>query len=395
MHRRYGSVISLKLFHQPLVLIQEAGLAKAILKDPSFHKSRLVFDKIVPVTGERGLVQLEDPLWERRHKIIKPAFTPQALQQAIECIGTNLSRLLDKLDGELVNLHQLISRYTLENILLILGFEALPEITELLKTFIDLNGLCGRKMRELLPLPRLIPTKLNRQIKDRQRHLHAILRELIQEQPVRGGSFIDLLQAAVSAEEVIEQLSTFLFAGFETTASSLTMSLHQLARSPALQEVLYDECRENPLATLDDLKQLPGIRSCYLETLRLYPPAYMLVREPTKEGLLDGISFRRGQLVVINLYGLHRDPYYWEAPREFRPDRFRQQSAFQNEAFMPFGNGKRICTGNQLALFESQLTLARVVKEFKLHSDDEVGPAMSALITLHPRNNLWIKFERR
>lgn len=395
MQATQGDIAAFRLLHQPALMVSCPNLAKKILKHNNIKKSRLVFDKITPITGEQGLVQLEGQAWSEQHTLIRPHFNPGAIESYIPLMRENLASLIGKLKGQEVSIHQIIMDYTLKNILQILGMKLHQNTAQFIDAFVCLNHLCGLRMRKLLAMPLHIPTQLNLNIKRQRAKVWQSLQSVISQGKIRKNSFIDNLSKQVSTEQLIQHISTFIFAGFETTASSLSLSLYLLAQKNEHQLKIHQECRDNPLMTLQDLKKLPHTKAFYQESLRLYPPAYMLVRESMIGQKVNSILLKKNHFIIINTYGIHRHKAHWIDPMAFNPERFHNNQTINKDAFLPFGNGQRICTGNHLAIIESILTIAELIKQFSLSSPQIIKPLTSALVTLHPRNDLWIQFNVR
>src|SRR5262249_43098053 len=153
----------------------------------------------------------------------------------------------------------------------------------------------------------------------------------------------------------------------ETTANALAWSFHLLARHPEVYDRLAAEARvvlggRSP--TMEDLPRLPTAAMVLKETMRLYPPAYMVGRQAEREVPLGALSLGPGDTVFVNIYAIPRRAAIFEAPDEFRPERFapEREKLLPRGAYLPFGAGPRICIGNHFALMEGQLLLAALAQ---------------------------------
>jgi cytochrome P450 len=203
-----------------------------------------------------------------------------------------------------------------------------------------------------------------------------------------------MLAAGLSDQEVRDELVTFVVAGHETVASSLTWTLDLLARNPGVQARLHAELAAvlgPPGASRepgwDDLAHLGYARAVVDESLRLFPPAWAITRRALADDVVAGVPVPAGTLVIISTWALHRDPAVWEEPEEFRPERFLDGTR-RDLAYAPFGAGPRLCIGRDLALVEEVLVLASLLRDQRVRPVPGDRPEVEALVTLRPRNGL-------
>ena len=207
--------------------------------------------------------------------------------------------------------------------------------------------------------------------------------------------------AAMSEPQLLDELNILLVAGHETSANALTWACYLLARHPKAQAQLVAEIeRELPGGQppeFGDLPRLPYALQVVQETLRLYPPAWVLDRVATEADEFQGQAIAPGTLFSIYLYGLHHHPALWPAPETFRPERFAPAAAPAPPAYgyLPFGGGPRLCVGNQFALTELQLVVIQLVRRYRLTLTSEAVPTLNPLVTLRPAGALPLRFGRR
>lgn len=185
--------------------------------------------------------------------------------------------------------------------------------------------------------------------------------------PETGGS--------LSPAEIRDQAATMIFAGYETTARLLFWASYLLTLDQREQSRVHAEVSAFPPNRIRDLKDLenwPRLRMTLLETLRLYPPVPMLIREPLEDDVILGEPVRRGVQVYIAPWVLHRHRKYWKEPTAFMPDRFANQASpwTSGGGYMPFGAGPRICIGAMFAMAEAQIILATLLHSHRLSMDD-------------------------
>jgi cytochrome P450 len=199
----------------------------------------------------------------------------------------------------------------------------------------------------------------------------------------------------MTVDEVRDNLLTFIVAGHETTALTLAWSLYLCAHAPEIQAAARTEAQNalgDRAATTADIANLPLIRRIVDEALRLYPPAAFLARTAQKADTLVGREIRPNDTIVLPIYALHRHHALWDNPDAFDPDRFLTPPT--RFAYLPFGDGPRICIGASFALQEAVIILATLLARFKYSLIPGRTPKPVMILTLRPEGGLWLGVER-
>lgn len=199
----------------------------------------------------------------------------------------------------------------------------------------------------------------------------------------------------MSTAELRDNLLTFIVAGHETTALTLGWALYLCAFDADEQALARDEARGvlgDRAATAADLPALPRIRAIVDEALRLYPPAGIISRTAQKPDTLAGREVRKGDTVMIPIYALHRNRLLWEDPDAFRPARFMGAKP-ERYAYLPFGDGPRICIGASFALQEAVIILATLLARFRFAPVPGRDPSPVMILTLRPEGGVWLTAE--
>jgi cytochrome P450 len=195
--------------------------------------------------------------------------------------------------------------------------------------------------------------------------------------PETGQSFTDA--------QLGDQVATMILAGHETTATALFWSLYLLALDPVTQE---EVAREVQGATVDGvlaLDRLKFTRAVLDETLRLYPPAYLIARAAAAPDVVAGRPVKKGDVILIAPWLLHRHEKLWRDPNMFIPSRFMPPaSAPDRFAYLPFGVGARVCVGAHFALVEATLALARLIGTFRIELLDKEPVMPIGVVTTQP-----------
>jgi len=221
-------------------------------------------------------------------------------------------------------------------------------------------------------------------------------------QPLPVPDLLDLLvQGAdpvsgrkMTPDELRDNLLTFIVAGHETTALTLAWSLYLCAHDPQVQDRARDEAQGvlgDRAAVAGDLPALPYIRSIIDEALRLYPPAAFLSRTAMAPDTLLGREVRRGDTVILPIYALQRHHAHWANPDAFDPDRFADPKA-PRPAWLPFGDGPRICIGAAFAVQEAVIILATLLARHRFSLTERL-PRPVMILTLRPEGGVWLKVE--
>jgi cytochrome P450 len=205
---------------------------------------------------------------------------------------------------------------------------------------------------------------------------------------------------SMSDKQIRDETMTLFLAGHETTAIALSWALYLLSKNPAVLRKLEREV-DDALGTrtpgFDDLKHLEYTRMVVEETLRLYPPAWIVGRTALEDDEIGGYFIPKGSIVAMSPYLVHRHPKFWTNPEGFDPERFSaQQSAGRHKyAYVPFGAGPRICIGNTFALMEAQLCLAMMVRRFRFELAPGARLEMNPVVTLRPRDGVPMRVRAR
>lgn len=200
----------------------------------------------------------------------------------------------------------------------------------------------------------------------------------------------------MNTAELRDNLLTFIVAGHETTALSLGWALYLCAFDQQVQDrarIQAQEVLQGRAATAGDIEHLPLIRQIIDEALRLYPPAGIISRTAMAEDTLCGREVHKGDTVMIPIYALHRNHLLWDDPDAFRPERFADRKAIPRYAFLPFGDGPRICIGASFAIQEAVIVLATLLSRFRFTPVAGRDPDPVMILTLRPEGGVWLEAE--
>ena len=382
----------------------------------NYRRSPATIRILRPIAGE-GLLLSEGETWRHQRRIIAPALSPRVMpilaRHIVETTLAHAERLAKQAHEGPVNLLGFVQDLALEiagRSLFSLEMHAFGgDIRGLLTEYA--HRLARPHLFDML-LPPSVPTMRDLQRRQFQRRWMHLIEAIIGDRLRQSVSddardLFDLLRAArdpdsgerFSAEQLRDQLSTMLLAGHETTAITLFWSLTLLAMDPMEQQRVAEEVRGVTITPDDATAALPVLvrtRAVINETLRLYPPAFAIVREAIGPDRWDGFELPRHAVVMISPWVLHRHQRYWRHPDAFDPGRFMPDSPPPPRfAFLPFGAGPRVCVGAQFALTEAVLVLAMLVQRFAFSLEAPRPVLPVAAVTTQPDHAPMFRVQSR
>jgi len=355
-----------------------------------------------------GLLTVEGEAWTRQRQTLQPLFVRESVRGAAGTMVEQVKRRVDRwTDGQRLALQSELTDLTLDVLFAaILGRELALDGDEKVRRAAE--ALHDWFVPTSYPLPQWIPTPARRRFREGKRTLQQEADRLLEEaarnppdDPTEADDLMRLLAAlretdAVDAgmpsdEHLRDQMVTIIFAGHDTTTTSLTFALWALAEHPEVRERFHAEvdALDGP-PTAEDVEagRLEFTDRVVTETLRLFPPVYGLPRVTNQDVTVDGYRVPEGERINVVLYRIQRDPRFFDRPDEFDPDRWTDEfrQSLHDFAYAPFGGGPRICIGRQFALLEATLALATIGRDYELYylgeEGDDGGPPLSPQMTL-------------
>jgi unspecific monooxygenase len=191
--------------------------------------------------------------------------------------------------------------------------------------------------------------------------------------------------AAFTDQQLGDEVATMILAGHETTATALFWALYLLALDPATQEEVADEVKAVAVNGALDLERLKFTRAVIDETMRLYPPAFLIARAAAGPDTIAGRAVSKNDIILISPWLLHRHEKLWHDPNAFIPARFMPGMPPPDRfAYLPFGVGARVCVGAHFALVEAVLALAKIIGAFRVELIDKAPVLPVGVVTTQP-----------
>ncbi len=406
--KRFGDVVQFPIPSPPSYFIGHPDAVKRVLVDRprDYNKATIQYSALSLVTGN-GLLTADDPPWKEHRLMLQPAFHPRQLEPLVGQVEQGAARLIAEWSnveaGGQVDIERSMLRAALETVGHALFSEDLSgDAAELTDATLDALEVVVARARVPISPPSWMPTPANRRLKKANAILDAAVARLIAARKQGSASatpdVLDLLIAArdstgapLSDHEIRDEIVTFIVAGHETVAAALTWCWALLAAHPNIQrelQVEVDEVVGEKQLNLNDLAQLPFTRACVDEALRLYPPAWLITRKALVDDELAGAKIPAGALVIMSPWIVHRHPDFWIDPDAFVPQRFLDGTVTRH-AFIPFGNGLRLCIGRDFAYAEAVALVARIASRFTLsYAAGASIPDANPSVTMRPVGGL-------
>jgi len=201
---------------------------------------------------------------------------------------------------------------------------------------------------------------------------------------------------AFNDEQLGDQIATMILAGHETTATALFWALYLLALDPAIQQQVATEVQDATVDGTLDIERLKFTRAVVDETMRLYPPAFLIARAASGPDTIAGMPVRKNDAILIAPWLLHRHEKLWRDPNAFIPQRFMPPAPAPDRfAYMPFGVGARVCIGAHFALVEAVLALAKLIGAFRVELLDREPVMPIGVVTTQPDRSPMFRIARR
>lgn len=402
-------------------LVNQPALVDEVLKarPMEFPKSDRVGEGLRPLLG-RSVFLTNGAEWQRQRRIIDPAFEGGRLRDTFPAMWAAGEAAVARIGEGPREIEEDMSHAAADVIFRTLF--SLPIEDEVASAVFHQFRAYQRSQPILnaaafLPLPRWMPRGHRAQTRRTARAIRDLITRLTATRmaEIAAGTAPDDLATKImttadpvtgarfTTEEMVDQVAIFFLAGHETSASALGWALYLLARYPEWQEKLAEEAEAalspalSPGPDFAVMGKLRLARDVFRETLRLYPPVPMMVRETTCPERFRDRDLPVGSQIVLSPWHLHRHERLWENPDGFDPSRWQTENGKTclREAFVPFSAGARVCTGAGFAMVEGPLLLAMLVRAFRFERVAGRDPVPVAYLTVRARDGIWLMASRR
>ena len=369
----------------------------------------LRYRKMFKLAMGEGLFTSEGPDWLRKRRMMQPAFRQKEIAKLADIMVSTVEKRIENWQPDQpIDISHSMTQLTLETIAACLfGVNITEHVNKIGVTITEMMALFAQWVRSpaiLFPVGLISHTR--RKLLASIGALDDLVTEIIQSHHLTNQTGDNLLSTllslhdeesglSMSKQQIRDEVRTMLFNGHETTASTLAWAFYLISQHPNVKEKLLKEIDDvlgGRRPTIQDMQKLPFTQMVIKETLRLYPPLWLMFRQAKHEDVIGGYPIPAGSRVTICLYMTHRHPEFWPEPERFYPERFEKEP--KPFTYLPFGAGMRQCIGKHFAMLETQITLATILQRYKLRPiTTDYEP--EALLTIRPKKPIVMTVEER
>lgn len=410
-YEEHGPIFSMRLLHirSVFMLGPEANYFITVGSPENFHWRESSFGDLIPLLGD-GLLTIDDEYHDRARAIMMPAFHREQVGAAVETMQVETAAAIEAglRQGEVVDFYDWMRNLAMRIAMrALLGLDpdeagkgaAAAEHFERALAYYGIDyGLRlvrgpGSPWRRLVASRKVLDEIVFGEIAERRAApdpgRRDVLSLLVTARGEGGEAFSD--------REIRDQVMTLMFAGHDTSTSTVTFALHELARHP---DVVARLCEEQdrvlggaPPSAEQLERELPYLEMVVDEVLRLYPPAWIGPRRAVRDFEFGGYSVPRGAYVNYCSWASHRLPEVFPEPEAFVPERFTRErkAALPRGAYVPFGGGQRVCIGKRFGQTEVKLVTTMLLQRLRLDALPGRTMTVRQMPTLSPRGGLKMR----
>lgn len=407
LHDRYGDVCRLRMGFTEIYLVSDPGLVREILLDNAIYL-KSSGSKLMSVILGRGVVLAEGESHRQQRKRILPAFHRSRIATYADTIVAYAQATGERWRcGQTVDIYSEMMQLSLEIVCKCLFNAEIGGLTAgVQRAMADILPFVERIVEVTGVLKMFLPTPTNLRFWRARRYLNRLIYNVIRERRESRSDTGDLLSMLLAAQEqqggetmtdqqVRDEVMTLFVAGHETSATALAWTWYVLATRPDIAARVYEEVDtllDGRRPTIEDVARFRYTRMVILETMRLYSPVYLYDRSPSCDVVLGGYRIKKGAILFLSPYVMHRHPRYYADPDQFDPERWRPEAAEKRpkHAYFPFGGGPRTCVGEQFAWTEMVLIVATLLQRWRVELAPDQRIVVEPLITMRPKYGIQI-----
>ncbi|MBC3784024.1 cytochrome P450 [Spirosoma utsteinense] len=416
LQKRYDRIVHLRIGGRHQYLVLQPDDARHVIQENHRNYVRSPAFNVLKIFLGNGLLTSDGDFWRRQRRLAQPAFHRQRLAALAQTMVDETADWIDDLrqlnHSQPLNASQALMDVTMRIVCKTLfGSDVIGKLDGLSMALDTLQFQANQRMLSPIRFPMRWPTPAHQRFRRAgelvDSFIYGVINQRRNDHTDQRDDLLAMLQGTededtgerMSDQQLRDECVTIFAAGHETTAVSMAWTLHLLTEHPAVLARLQAEAKtvlgDKRTPPPDAFRALPYAMQVVQESLRLYPPAWIMSRLAIADDPIGPHTIPAGSTALVSPYLLHRDPASWPDPERFDPERFAPNTSGtlpsrHSYAYLPFGGGPRLCIGNQFALMEMQILLAMLVRTFSIFPvpNQRINP--HPLITLRPKNPICV-----
>lgn len=408
LQSKYGDIVTVRFAIRKVIYLQHPDLIQYVLQENNRNYTKsLRYEQLKYLLGN-GLLTSEGDEWLRQRRLIQPAFHKNQLallaDEMIECTRN----MLEKWEPGVVNVSSEMTALTLDIVSrTLLNADVKSDAKNVGDALSYLLRSVNIRTRTPVLLPLWIPLPSHLKIKKAIRTINGTLDKIFEQRRNQPSTRHDLLSMlmetryedsgeGMSDKQLRDEVMTLFVAGHETTANAISWTLYLLSKHhDSLQKCRTEiaEVTANNKIEFKHLSQFRYLNMVIEESMRLFPPAWIIGRKTKTADTIGGYAIPAGTNILISPFAMHRDIRFWKDPEQFRPERFISEQTAKF-TYLPFGAGPRMCIGNNFAMMEMQIVLASILLKWNPIRVMSETIVPEPLITLRTKSALLIQFSK-
>lgn len=413
---RYGDVVRLQLLGETYLLNHPVHVKHVLQDNHQNYRKGWVFDRLKPYWGE-SLLTADGEKWREQRRRVQPSFTREHTVEFAPIITRRTAEMFDRWEKRVESGQELVLYNEMTQLALVItgdvlfGVELWADVSQMAGAVQTALRVLKKRVAALAPLPLWIPTGDNRRFNEAMRTLNkGVTRIIAQNRRAgnRGRSFVAMLMEArhsdtgarMTDKQLHEETIGMLQLGHDTIGETLAWTWYLLSLHPEIERKLHLEVSQvlgDRIPVVADLERLKYANMIVQESLRLFPPVWVIPRDAINDDEIGGYRIPAGSTVLLSAYVTHRHPEFWENPEAFDPDRFlpERSTGRPRHAYFPFGGGPRQCMGADMAIMETLLIMVMIVQRYRLHLLSCHREEPECIIDMVPRYGVRATLQRQ
>jgi len=413
--REYPGIASFRITHRRMHILSSPDFIKHVLvTNNKNYRKGLKYDELKYFLGN-SLASSEGDFWRKQRRMAQPSFSRQKIASFMQTMLDYTTETIDKwekeerttleMNKEMQELSLGIVGRTLFNKDIIREFKEIGDYITFAMSVVN------NRIQTTFNKPMWLPTPTHLKFKKAKKVLDKFFYQLIEERKKNTFDTPDLLSMLMDAYDedtgekmsnvqLRDEIAAIIVGGQESTALGLGWVMYLLSQNKEVEQKLCEEIERvtggNEI-TIEHVPQLSYTMQIVKESLRLYPPFWIFARKALDDDLLGDREIKKGDNILISSYVVHRSEKYWKDPEVFDPERFSVENSknIKKHAYIPFGAGPRLCIGNNFALLEMQIVIAKIYQRYTLTPVGNSGKEIKATISLGAKDGLYMNLIKR